>query len=136
MVKYSDGVAMLKDVTDWRPPRQHDGVIILSPPKAATPPSPTPPADRSEGSEIPGSESPLPHALPTSGGDRHTRENDRGVMKLSDCGPWVCVPSKPQGGLIVEGRWIDMPHSPDAAAPSKDKRNVAGAAPKRRIRKR
>jgi hypothetical protein len=131
MVKDSGGVAMLKDVTDWRPPRRHDGVIILSPPKAATPPSPMPPSGRSDTA---GSESPLPQAQIASPGIRRAGEYDTGVVTSADCGPWT--PPRPQGGLIVEGRWIDLPHPPDASAPSEDKRNVAGGAPKRRIRKR
>jgi hypothetical protein len=31
---------MLKDCTDWLPPRWHSGVIILSPPESASPPAP------------------------------------------------------------------------------------------------
>jgi hypothetical protein len=45
MMKYSGGVATLRECTDWRPPRQHHGVIVLGPPVPA--PQPCAAAERS-----------------------------------------------------------------------------------------
>ena len=123
MVKYSGGVAMLKDVIDWRPPRRHDGVITLSPP-----PGSIPSRLLSELPEelAPAFEAPLPRVSPGSPGARYARGYNSGVVTSADCGPWVRP--KPQGGLIVEGRWIDRPRSSEAAAPPEDAGAAAGAA--------
>jgi hypothetical protein len=131
MVKYSDGVAMLKDCIDWRPPRRHDGVIILSPPEGAIPPA-------SEGElrkeSTPASQPPLPQRPPASSGDRHARGYSSGVVTSADFGPWV--PPKPQRGLIVEGRWVPLPDASDEPAPPESKATSVTASPKRRARKR
>jgi len=131
MVKYSGGVAMLKDCIDWRPPRRCDGVIILSPPEPAIPPV-------SEGElreeSAPAAQPPLPQLPPASSGDRRARGYSSGVVTSADFGPWV--PPRPQGGLIVEGRWIPLADSPDAAAPPEGRATSAGVSPKRRTRKR
>jgi len=58
------------------------------------------------------------------------KEYDRGVMKLSDCGPWV--PSTPEGGLIIGNKWIPLDRPPVEPAPSAGD----GETPKRRARKR
>jgi hypothetical protein len=131
MVKYSGGVAMLKDVTDWRPPRRHDGVIILSPPAGAIPPRLL---GELPDALAPASEVPLSRVPPASPGTRCAREYNSGVVTSADCGAWI--PPKPQGGLIVEGRWIDRPHSPDASTPPVNDGGAIGATPKRRARKR
>jgi len=130
MVKDSDGVAMLKDVTDWRPPRRHDGVIIISPPAGSIP---SRLLGELPGELAPASASPLPQAPAGSQGIGRERKSSGGVVTGADCAPWT--PPRPQGGLIVDGRWIGWPHPPDAAAPSEDERGVASTAPKRRIRK-
>jgi len=61
------------------------------------------------------------------------RETDSGVMKLSDCDPWV--PPEPEGGLIIGNKWIPLPPS-KVAAPASDAGRAVGTPPKRRIRKR
>jgi hypothetical protein len=122
MVKNCGGVAMLKDVTDWRPPRRHDGAITLSPPAGSIPSrllSELP--ERS----APASEAPLPRVSPGSPGAQYARGYNSGVVTGADCRSWV--PPKPQGGLIVEGRWIDRPRSSEAAAPPEDDSAAAGA---------
>jgi hypothetical protein len=62
------------------------------------------------------------------------RGYDRGVMKLSDCGPWV--PPGPERGLIIGNRWVSLDRSPAELASPSDDSGVADASPKRRIRKR
>jgi hypothetical protein len=128
MVKNSGGVAMLKDVADWRPPRRHDGVIILSPPADAIPPRLL---GELPGTLAPASEAPLPSG---SSGVRPGRGYDRGVMKLSDCAPWV--PPKPERGLIIGNKWVSRDCSPVESAPPEDDGEAAVTSPKRRVRKR
>jgi hypothetical protein len=131
MVKYSGGVAMLKDVIDWRPPRRHDGVITFSPPAGTIPsrllselPEGLPPA----------SEVPLPRVPPGSPGVRHAGGYSRGVVTSADCGPWA--PPRPRGGLIVEDRGVDLPDSLEVSAPPAEAGGSEDAPPKRRARKR
>jgi hypothetical protein len=136
MVKYSGGVAMLKDCTDWRPPRRHDGVIILSPPEAAVPtvPIPAPEVVPAEYGDTPGFDSSLPQVPAAEPGVRLVREYSSGVVTSADFGPWG--PPKPEGGLIVEGRWIPLPDVSDESAPPTDQHASPGAPLKRRARKR
>jgi hypothetical protein len=62
------------------------------------------------------------------------RGYDRGVMKLSDCAPWV--PSKPERGLIIGNRWVPLDRSPVESASPEEESRSASATPKRRARKR
>jgi len=62
------------------------------------------------------------------------RGYDRGVMKLSDCGPWVTP--KPERGLIIGNKWIPLDRSPVETAPPEAETEPVAAPPKRRVRKR
>lgn len=117
MMKSSGGVARLRDVTDWRPPRIQSGFITLSPPRAVI----------SEPREPPR----VPSAVPS--GDR-ARGYCSGAITSADFPPWK--PPRPQPGLIRGGKWIDLSDLPASSIPPEEQPARTAEPPKRRTRKR
>ena len=115
MTKSSGGVARLRDVTDWRPPRIQSGCIVLSNPKTGTPT-----VEISAAREAP-RQAPGAHS-------------GSGAVTSADFGPWK--PPRPQSGLIREGRWIDLSDLPASSVPPEEQPGDAAVPPKRRTRKR
>jgi len=114
-MKSSGGVARLRDVTDWRPPRIQSGCIVLSNPKTGTPT-----VAISASREVPRQAPALPLRS--------------GAITSAGFGPWR--PPQPQGGLIREGEWIDLSDLPTSSIPPEEPADALAAEPKRRARKR
>ncbi|MFL5540781.1 MAG: hypothetical protein ACJ8J0_17445 [Longimicrobiaceae bacterium] len=115
MMKSSGGVARLRDVTDWRPPRTQSGCIVLSNPKTGTPT-----VEISAAREVPRQAPAVP--------------SGSGAITSADFGPWK--PPRSQPGLIREGKWIDLSDLPASSAPPEEQPGLAAESPKRRTRKR
>jgi len=154
--KYNKGVVTSADFAPWIRPKPQSGLIIGERwiPLEDLPAAPVSLEDQGEAGGC-GPEASLPQVPAASSRVRHARGYSSGVVTNADCGsPEIRrvresvklvltgadfgprMPRKPQGGLIVEGRWIDRPHSPDTSTTPADDGAAVGAIPKRRARKR
>jgi hypothetical protein len=127
--KYNKGVVTSADFAPWVRPKPQSGLIVGERwiPLEDLPAASVAPEDQGEAGGC-APEASLPHVPAASSRVRRGRGYNSGAVTSADCGPWV--PPKPQGGLIVEGRWIDRPRSSppeDAGAAAGATRNVASA---------